>query len=163
MTLEHPTSVTLTRDSSSPRRRLGGDDKTRISTMRGERGRCERKRHPIARCPQPRRALYSGLRFVNKRASDRCPSFGGATRIWTGESGFCRPLPYHLAMAPKKTVRSCVWSGKRDSNPRHPPWQGGALPLSYSRIMSIPHCIGGSYRDRTYDPLLVRQVLSRLS
>ena len=25
------------------------------------------------------------------------------------------------------------WSGKRGSNPRHPPWQGGALPLSYSR------------------------------
>ena len=24
-------------------------------------------------------------------------------------------------------------SGKRDLNPRHPPWQGGALPLSYSR------------------------------
>ncbi len=21
-----------------------------------------------------------------------------------------------------------IWSGKRDSNPRHPPWQGGALP-----------------------------------
>ncbi len=28
----------------------------------------------------------------------------------------------HLAMPPEK------WSGKRDSNPRHPPWQGGALP-----------------------------------
>ena len=25
------------------------------------------------------------------------------------------------------------WSGKRDLNSRHPPWQGGALPLSYSR------------------------------
>ncbi len=24
-------------------------------------------------------------------------------------------------------------SGKRDLNPRPPPWQGGALPLSYSR------------------------------
>ncbi len=24
-------------------------------------------------------------------------------------------------------------SGRRDLNPRHPPWQGGALPLSYSR------------------------------
>ena len=28
------------------------------------------------------------------------------------------------------------WSGKRGSNPRHPPWQGGALPLSYSRSES---------------------------
>ena len=28
-----------------------------------------------------------------------------------------------------------VWSGRRDSDPRHPPWQGGTLPLSYYRIM----------------------------
>src|SRR5210317_635692 len=26
------------------------------------------------------------------------------------------------------------WSGKRDLNPRHPRWQRGALPLSYSRL-----------------------------
>jgi hypothetical protein len=26
-----------------------------------------------------------------------------------------------------------VWSGRRDSNSRPPPWQGGALPLSYFR------------------------------
>ena len=26
------------------------------------------------------------------------------------------------------------WSGRRDSNPRHQPWQGCALPLSYARI-----------------------------
>ena len=26
-----------------------------------------------------------------------------------------------------------IWSEKRGSNPRPPPWQGGALPLSYSR------------------------------
>jgi hypothetical protein len=25
------------------------------------------------------------------------------------------------------------WSGRRDLNPRRPPWQGGTLPLSYSR------------------------------
>jgi hypothetical protein len=27
-----------------------------------------------------------------------------------------------------------VWSGRRDSNPRPQPWQGCALPLSYTRI-----------------------------
>src|SRR5260370_33238385 len=27
-----------------------------------------------------------------------------------------------------------VWSGRRDSNPRPRPWQGRALPLSYTRI-----------------------------
>src|SRR5262249_29061832 len=26
------------------------------------------------------------------------------------------------------TVEKRRWSGKRDSNPRRPPWQGGALP-----------------------------------
>ena len=26
-----------------------------------------------------------------------------------------------------------LWSGRRDSNPRPPPWQGGALPLSHVR------------------------------
>ena len=29
------------------------------------------------------------------------------------------------------------WSGWRDSNPRHQPWQGCALPLSYARIVAI--------------------------
>ena len=27
------------------------------------------------------------------------------------------------------------WSGRRDLNPRHQPWQGCALPLSYTRIL----------------------------
>jgi hypothetical protein len=27
-----------------------------------------------------------------------------------------------------------IWSGRRDLNPRPSPWQGDALPLSYSRI-----------------------------
>ena len=29
-----------------------------------------------------------------------------------------------------------VWSGKRGSNSRPPPWQGGALPLSYFRMVA---------------------------
>ncbi len=28
------------------------------------------------------------------------------------------------------------WSGRRDLNPRHPRWQRGTLPLSYSRERS---------------------------
>ena len=27
-----------------------------------------------------------------------------------------------------------TWSGRRDSNPRPPPWQGGSLPLSHVRV-----------------------------
>ncbi len=52
---------------------------------------------------------------------------GGGSQSRTDELRFCRPLPYHLAMPPKK------WSGKRDLNPRLRPWQGRTLPLSYSR------------------------------
>ena len=29
------------------------------------------------------------------------------------------------------------WSGKRDLNPRPSPWQGDALPLSYSRSIMV--------------------------
>ncbi|EGE57262.1 hypothetical protein RHECNPAF_4460032 [Rhizobium etli CNPAF512] len=29
------------------------------------------------------------------------------------------------------------WSGRRDSNPRPQPWQGCALPLSYTRSIRI--------------------------
>ena len=29
------------------------------------------------------------------------------------------------------------WSGKRDLNPRPSPWQGDALPLSYSRSIAV--------------------------
>src|SRR6266480_5993320 len=30
-----------------------------------------------------------------------------------------------------------IWSGRRGSNPRPRPWQGRALPLSYTRIREI--------------------------
>src|SRR3954463_7676306 len=38
-----------------------------------------------------------------------------------------------------------IWSGRRDSNPRPQPWQGCALPLSYTRTPSgDPHRQGDS-------------------
>ena len=51
---------------------------------------------------------------------------------------FALPLGYG---AKQKQCGKYVWSGKRDSNPRHSPWQGDALPLSYSRIINYPHCM----------------------
>ena len=39
--------------------------------------------------------------------------------------------------------RRAIWSGRRDLNSRPSPWQGDALPLSYSRIRNprkIPLC-----------------------
>ena len=35
-----------------------------------------------------------------------------------------------------------IWSGRRDSNPRPQPWQGCALPLSYTRIRSASALYG---------------------
>ena len=42
----------------------------------------------------------------------------------------------HIAknLAPAKLS---FWSGRRDSNSRHLPWQGNALPLSHSRTYTI--------------------------
>ena len=42
--------------------------------------------------------------------------------------GFADPRLNHLATSP--------WSGRGDSNPRPPPWQGGILPLNYFRFLS---------------------------
>ncbi len=88
-------------------------------------------------------------------------AFGGDIRIRTGDQGFagpcltawlCRlelwcprpdlnrhgrkiPRDFKSLVSTNSTTRAKkeVWSGKRDSNSRPQPWQGCALPLSYSR------------------------------
>src|SRR5207302_4688225 len=43
-------------------------------------------------------------------------------------------LPYRLTLWPLSGPTPCfIWSGRGDSNPRPQPWQGCALPLSYTR------------------------------
>ncbi len=56
-------------------------------------------------------------------------------------------------------------SARRGSNPRPPPWQGGALPLSHSRIIALPFLTGKDY-DTIYRficqlvfPLLCKGIL----
>src|SRR3712207_3385463 len=44
------------------------------------------------------------------------------------------PPPPEKQEAPWFPRGPLIWSGKRDLNPRPSPWQGDALPLSYSRI-----------------------------
>ena len=97
------------------------------------------------------------LAKVPRRLMEATPGFE------PGNQGFADPRLTAWLCRHKKTVRRIFWSGRRDSNPRHSPWQGDALPLSHSRILILPHCSGGSYRARTYDPLLVGQLLSQLS
>jgi hypothetical protein len=42
--------------------------------------------------------------------------------------------PRHARAFVKRCQFKKSWSGRRDSNPRPRPWQGRALPLSYTRI-----------------------------
>ncbi len=48
------------------------------------------------------------------------------------------------------------WSGRRDSNSRLPPWQGGVLPLNYFRtpsiISKIKWCRGGDLNSYGLTP-----------
>ena len=57
-------------------------------------------------------------------------------RWWELQSS-ARPSSFSLSLTQERTraVRLIkqLWSGRRDSNPRPPPWQGGALPLSHFR------------------------------
>src|SRR5439155_24701526 len=77
--------------------------------------------------------------------------------------GICSPLPCHLATPPCKRGNrggSREWSGKRDSNPRPRPWQGRALPLSYSRELLCPQQQAILSRVRTL-PEGARGILGR--
>ena len=60
----------------------------------------------------------------------RKPCNPSTTRSARGCHPCLRYVP--LPMCPGWTGKS--WSGRRDSNPRPQPWQGCALPLSYTRI-----------------------------
>ena len=50
-----------------------------------------------------------------------------------------------LPIPPPRLWIIFVWSGRRDSNSRPPPWQGGILPLNYFRslVNIIAWCRGG--------------------
>src|SRR5712692_8781206 len=62
-----------------------------------------------------------------------------AVRIELTNTGFADPrLTTWLRRHTEGTEDEC-WSGKRDSNPRPRPWQGRALPLSYSRLTVNDH------------------------
>ena len=49
------------------------------------------------------------------------------------------------------------WSGRRDSDPRHPPWQGGTLP---AELLPQKYASG---RNRTTDTKIFSLLLYRLS
>jgi hypothetical protein len=59
------------------------------------------------------------------------------------------------------------WSGRQDSNLRHPPWKGGALPTELrprvrkTLVILVTIANGGERRIRTFEGLL-RQIYSLL-
>ena len=75
---------------------------------------------------------------------------------WKG--GVLTAWPRSHIMFEKTDIENLKWRLRRDSNPRPPAWQAGTL----TNWATKPHC-GGNNRDRTCDPLLVRQMLSQLS
>ena len=62
------------------------------------------------------------------------------TRSGTASTKWVDTTPQTTRAASRRPLRNSVdfawrnWSGRRDSNPRPQPWQGCALPLSYTRI-----------------------------
>ena len=57
---------------------------------------------------------------------------GGTIQIRTGDEGVA-DLCLTTWLWCHNTLPKQSWSGRRDSDPRHLPWQGNALPLSHSR------------------------------
>ena len=76
--------------------------------------------------------------FVRVCAAEPRPDFRCRSNANDGKARLCRVLTRGLAPKRKQQVSDLLfsfWSGKRDSNSRHLPWQGNALPLSHSRIL----------------------------
>src|SRR5947209_897988 len=64
------------------------------------------------------------------------PSDGAGDRPFTLEATVGIEPTIGVLQTPALTTwprRQKKWSGRRDSNSRPPPWQGGALPLSHFR------------------------------
>src|SRR5262249_43141489 len=74
--------------------------------------------------PRPRENSYGKKKWRRRADSNRCIEVLQTSALATW---LRRPEG-------RMSGRGVGWSGKRDSNPRPRPWQGRALPLSYSRV-----------------------------
>ena len=99
---------------------IGAEDRNRTGTNLTIRGILSPLRLPV---PPPRQ-VYINVKDYNMEAAPRIEL--GIKVLQTS----ALPLGY---------VAKIKWSGKRGSNSRPPPWQGGALPLSYFRMNGDPN------------------------
>ena len=83
----------------------------------------------------------NACRAILEGFSKRCGERRLAARIQRLAWRKPRALPqlYFQASRMVQNQAKCLinWSGRRDSNPRPRPWQGRALPLSYTRIRDV--------------------------
>ena len=83
-------------------------------------------------------SAFNSFGFIRVCTAEPRPDFRYRSNANDGKAKLCRVLTRGLAPKRKQQVRDLLfsfWSGKRDSNSRHLPWQGNALPLSHSRIL----------------------------
>src|SRR5271168_2556175 len=67
-------------------------------------------------------------------------------------------VPFHRSQPGRR--RRAEWSGRRDLNSRPSPWQGDALPLSYSRLEQyrVYRCARKRVKPRRRDNFRPRQL-----
>jgi hypothetical protein len=85
--------------------------------------KCSRRRRPDAACSLTALGVSPSCK-LSKTVSDR----HFRRDLWVP-----RPVREWKSLAGPPDSSARIWSGRRGSNPRHRPWQGRALPLSYSR------------------------------
>ena len=112
---------------------LGTDLEYQDASRRGAIQRPSSRRAAFKREPSPgMRIGRPSLRGMNTAAArqtpigSRCGSRNSSRKMLDRLIGIDKP--------PRAGATVREWSGRRDSNPRPQPWQGCALPLSYTRI-----------------------------
>ena len=78
-----------------------------------------------------RSLVRSGRWDLNRQAASRRGSMAREQRELAPDNG----IVVRLTQTTANSEMSLIRSGKWDLNPRHRPWQGRALPLSYSRVV----------------------------
>ena len=83
-------------------------------------------------------SAFNSFGFIRVCTAEPRPDFSLSLKCDRRQSMALPRTPSRTRSKQKKNRQNLfffVWSGKRDSNSRHLPWQGNALPLSHSRIL----------------------------